>query len=163
MCADATLYLLVLYSKPSQSSEGGYLREFDVPLFSHTCVDRIAGLLNRQLNSNCGIDGRWGRGYEAITPSHLDLSGTGPWCTALSPARHLQRRSTPCEKLPVNLACDSDFHVNLRVLLHAANLHGTDDFTSPQTEGMLRIFSPEKSDGFGRVRTRDLGYQRPAC
>jgi hypothetical protein len=28
---------------------------------------------------------------------------------------------------------------------------------------MLWIFSPEKSDGFGRVRTRDLGYQRPAC
>jgi hypothetical protein len=28
----------------------------------------------------------------------------------------------------------------------------------PLKEGMLRIFSPEKSDGFGRVRTRDLGY-----
>jgi hypothetical protein len=27
---------------------------------------------------------------------------------------------------------------------------------------MLRIFSPEKSDGFGRERTRNLGYQRPA-
>jgi hypothetical protein len=26
-------------------------------------------------------------------------------------------------------------------------------------DGMLWIFSPEKSDGFGRVRTRDLGYQ----
>jgi hypothetical protein len=25
------------------------------------------------------------------------------------------------------------------------------------------FFSPEKSEGFGRVRTRDLGYQRPAC
>jgi hypothetical protein len=56
------------------------------------------------------------------------------------------------EKWPVNLACDSDFHVNLRVLLHAANLrHGTDGFTSPLKEGMLWIFSPEKSDGFGRV------------
>jgi hypothetical protein len=28
---------------------------------------------------------------------------------------------------------------------------------------MLKIFSPEKSDGFDRERTRDLGYQRPAC
>jgi hypothetical protein len=28
---------------------------------------------------------------------------------------------------------------------------------------MLRIFSPEKSDGFGQVRTHNLGYQRPAC
>jgi hypothetical protein len=30
-------------------------------------------------------------------------------------------------------------------------------------EGMLWIFSPEKSGGFGRVQTRDLWYQRPAC
>jgi hypothetical protein len=57
------------------------------------------------------------------------------------------------EKWPVNLACDSDFHVNRRVLLHAAKLrHGTDGFTSPPKEGMLWIFSPEKSDGFGRFR-----------
>jgi hypothetical protein len=61
------------------------------------------------------------------------------------------------EKWPVNLACDSDFHVNHRVLLHTAKLrHGTDGFTSPPKEGMLRNFSPEKSEGFGRVRTRDL-------
>jgi hypothetical protein len=40
--------------------------------------------------------------------------------------------------------------------------HGTDGFTSPRKEGVLRIFSPEKSDGFGRVWTRELGYQRPA-
>jgi hypothetical protein len=25
----------------------------------------------------------------------------------------------------------------------------------------MRFFQPEKSDGFGRERTRDLGYQRP--
>jgi hypothetical protein len=63
------------------------------------------------------------------------------------------------EKWPVNLACDSDFHVNHRVLLHAANLrHETEGFTSPPKEGRLWMFSPEKSDGFGRVRTRDLGY-----
>jgi hypothetical protein len=29
--------------------------------------------------------------------------------------------------------------------------HGTDGFTAPPKEGVLRIFSPEKSDGFGRV------------
>jgi hypothetical protein len=29
--------------------------------------------------------------------------------------------------------------------------HGTDGFTSPPKEGVLRIFSPEKSDGFDRV------------
>jgi len=49
------------------------------------------------------------------------------------------------------------------VLLHAVNLrHGTDGFTSPSKEGALRIFSPEKSDGFGRIWTRELGCQRPA-
>ena len=49
------------------------------------------------------------------------------------------------------------------ILLHAVNLrHGTDGFTSPPKKGVLRIFSPEKSDGFGRVWTRELGYQRPA-
>jgi hypothetical protein len=62
------------------------------------------------------------------------------------------------ENGPVNLACDSDFHVIHRVLLHAAILrHGTNGFTSPPKEGMLWIFSPEKSDVFGRVRTHDLG------
>jgi hypothetical protein len=45
-----------------------------------------------------------------------------------------------------------DFHKAFKVLLHAVNLrHGTDGFTSPPKEGVLRIFSPEKSDGFGRV------------
>jgi len=49
------------------------------------------------------------------------------------------------------------------VLLHAVNLrHCADGFTSPPKEGALRIFSPEKSDGFGRVWTRELGYQRSA-
>jgi hypothetical protein len=68
------------------------------------------------------------------------------------------------EKWPINLACDSDFHVNRRVLLHAANpRHATDGFTSPPKKGMLWIFAPEKSDGFGQDQTDDLGYQRPAC
>jgi len=39
-----------------------------------------------------------------------------------------------------------------RDLLHAVKLrHGTDGFTSPLKEGVLRIFLPQKSDGFGRV------------
>jgi hypothetical protein len=51
-----------------------------------------------------------------------------------------------------NFAYMHDFHGTFSVLLHAANLrHGTDGFTSPPKEGVLRIFSPEKSDGFGRV------------
>jgi len=52
---------------------------------------------------------------------------------------------------------------NFWVLLHAVNLrHGTDGFTFPPKEGVLRIFSLEKSYGFGRVWTRELRYQRPA-
>jgi hypothetical protein len=46
------------------------------------------------------------------------------------------------EKWSVNLACDSDSHVNHRVLLHATNLRrGAGGFTSPLKEGMLWIFS----------------------
>jgi hypothetical protein len=40
----------------------------------------------------------------------------------------------------------------VRDFLHAANLrHGTDGFTSTPKEGMLKNFSSEKSNGFGRV------------
>jgi hypothetical protein len=53
------------------------------------------------------------------------------------------------EKWPVNFSCDSDFHVNRRCLFTCRK--------SATWEGMLWIFSPEKSDGLGRVRTRDLG------
>jgi hypothetical protein len=50
----------------------------------------------------------------------------------------------------------------VREFLHAVNLrHGKDGFSSPPKKGVLRSFSPEKSDGFGRVSTRELGYQRP--
>jgi hypothetical protein len=46
---------------------------------------------------------------------------------------------------------------NSRDLSHAANLrHWSDGFTSPPKEGVLRSFSPLK------IRTRELGYQRPA-
>jgi hypothetical protein len=52
-----------------------------------------------------------------------------------------------------NLAYNCDFHGNCRVLLQAAQLrHGTDGFTSPPKEGMLRIFfrpkNPAASAGF---------------
>jgi hypothetical protein len=56
------------------------------------------------------------------------------------------------------------FFTPFRDLLHAANLlHGVNGFTSLPKEGMLRNFSPEKSDSFGWERTLDLGYQRLAC
>ena len=44
-----------------------------------------------------------------------------------------------------NFCLNVDFHTTFRDLLHAANLrHGTDGFTSPPKEGVLRIFSPLK-------------------
>jgi hypothetical protein len=55
------------------------------------------------------------------------------------------------------------FKETIRDFLHAVKLqHGTDGYTSPLKEGVLRIFSPEKSDGFSRVRTRKLRDRRPA-
>jgi hypothetical protein len=52
----------------------------------------------------------------------------------------------------VNIAYNCDFHGNCKDLLHAAKLrHGTDGFTSPPKVGALRMLSPEKYDGFGRV------------
>jgi hypothetical protein len=48
------------------------------------------------------------------------------------------------EKWLINLAYNFDFHGNCRVLFHAAKLrHGTDGFTSPPKEGMLRTFLPK--------------------
>ena len=60
-----------------------------------------------------------------------------------------------CLKMP-------DLHVTFRDLLHAINLrHGTNGFTSLPKEGVLRIFRLEKSDGFGRVWTRQHATSTP--
>jgi hypothetical protein len=94
------------------------------------------------------------------------LQPTEAYCTnpGLGSILHLQRRSTSDvvsvlyyreEELWVkngrsNLAYNCDFHGNYRVLLHAAKLrHGT-DFPS-EGRHAEDFFSPEKSDGFGRV------------
>jgi hypothetical protein len=56
------------------------------------------------------------------------------------------------EKWPIKFCLQCDFHGNCRGFLRAAKLrHGTNGFTSPPKEGMMRILSPEKSDGFGRI------------
>jgi hypothetical protein len=74
------------------------------------------------------------------------------WETSVSKGRNWTR------KCSVNFACDSNFHVNLRGLLHAANLrHGTDGFTSPPKEGMLWIFSPENPTASARFEPTILG------
>jgi hypothetical protein len=49
-----------------------------------------------------------------------------------------------------NFAESDDFHVTFGFFTCRKARHGTDGFTSPK-EGVLRVFSSEKSDGFGRV------------
>ena len=80
------------------------------------------------------------------------------------PRESIQRRKVELWKGNVRKYClNADFHVTFRDLLHAVKQrHGTDGFASPPKEGVFRILSPWKSDGVGRVRTRELGYQRPA-
>jgi hypothetical protein len=57
------------------------------------------------------------------------------------------------EKWPIKFSLTiTTSTVIVRDFLHAAKLrHGTDGFTFLPKEGVVRIFSPEKSDEFGRV------------
>jgi len=57
------------------------------------------------------------------------------------------------ENVGLYFCLNVNFHVPFRDLLHAAYLrHGTDGFTSPPKEGVLRIFFALKNpDGFGQV------------
>jgi hypothetical protein len=81
-------------------------------------------------------------------------------------APHARQRDRPLlakggsmgEKWPVKFCQTIRLPRNCWVLWHYAKLqHGTDGFTSLPKEGMLRNFMPEKSDGFGRGGTRELG------
>ena len=86
------------------------------------------------------------------------LSPPGACTSATTQEILAAKAGTVGEKVSDNFAYNSDFHINLW-FLHAANLrHGTDGFTSPPKEGVLRIFSPQKSEGFGRVSTDIPGY-----
>ena len=54
------------------------------------------------------------------------------------------------EKWPKNFARNARLPRNIQGFLHAVNVrYGTNGFTSLPKEGVLRIFRPEKSDGFG--------------
>jgi hypothetical protein len=57
------------------------------------------------------------------------------------------------EKWPIKFSLTTTTSTEIiRDFLHAEKLqHETDGFTSPPKEGVLTIFSPEKSDSFGRV------------
>jgi hypothetical protein len=55
------------------------------------------------------------------------------------------------EKWQRNFAKSGDFTSLFGSFTCRKVRHGTDGFTFPPKEGVLRIFSPEKSYGFGRV------------
>ena len=61
-----------------------------------------------------------------------------------SPRESTQRRKVELWAKNVREFClNAEFHVTFRALLHAVKLrHGTDGFTPPPKEGVLRIFSP---------------------
>jgi hypothetical protein len=69
-------------------------------------------------------------------------------------------RGAPCQTMwetSISERRNSGLEMAGQIHLRAANLrHGTDGWTSPPKEGMLRIFWPEKSDGFGRVWNRSV-------
>ena len=61
----------------------------------------------------------------------------------VSPLESTQRRKVELWARYARKVClNAGFHVTFRDLLHAVKLrHGTDGFTSPPKEGVLRIFS----------------------
>jgi hypothetical protein len=69
-----------------------------------------------------------------------------------SPRESTQRRKVELWVRIVREFClNADFHVIYRDLLHAVTIrHETDGFTFLPMEDVLRIFSPQKSEGFGR-------------
>jgi len=64
-----------------------------------------------------------------------------------SPRESTQRRKVELWARNVrNFCLNADLHVTFKDLLHAVNLrHGTDGFTSPPKEGVLRIFFRSKN------------------
>ena len=62
----------------------------------------------------------------------------------VSPRKSTQRQKVELWTRNVQYFClNADFHVTFRDLLHAVKLqHGTDDFTFPPKEVVLRIFLP---------------------
>ena len=116
----------------------------------------------------------WHTAFQAVSQGQCAIAFPRLQMFPLSPlgastcTRHERRLSAKDgitgEKWPVNFACDSDFHVNPGFFdMPRKSATWERALLPPPKEVMLCIFSPEKSDSFGRDRTRDLGYQRPAC
>jgi len=91
-------------------------------------------------------------------PPPLDVPTFAATCLCvLSDSRDPSSERWNCgrERCPAVILPKFRLPRKFRDLLHAVNLrHGTDGFTSPPKEGVLRIFFA--------LKTRELGYQRPA-
>ena len=74
--------------------------------------------------------------------SELDVLTFATMRLHASPRESTQWRKVELWARNVREFClNADFHVTFRDLLHAVKLrHGTDGFTSPPNEGVLRIF-----------------------
>jgi len=79
-----------------------------------------------------------------IVQSWLDIPTFTTRRLHASPRESTQRWKVELWARNVREFClNAELHVTFRDLLHAVKLrHGTDGFTSPLKEGMLRIFSP---------------------
>jgi hypothetical protein len=101
------------------------------------------------------LDTRWQNVLFVYTTTHCSFKAYCAILVRCSNFRHqVSPRVLPCEsteRWKVELwarnfqefCLNVDHHVTFRDLLHAVKLcHGTDGFTSPPKEGVLRIFSP---------------------
>ena len=138
----------------SSSSSIGSAALVGFGLLNYHCVFSAGRILQSAVASGTSNPQSGG---PVIRTFHLSPQGVpSVWNDASEPQqRKVELWARNCREFCRNWRLPRHFWV----LLHAVNLrHGTDGFTSPPKEDVLRIFSPEKSDGFGR----ELGYQRPA-
>jgi len=79
----------------------------------------------------------------------------------VSPHESTQRLKVELWARNVREFClNADLHVTFRVILHVVKLrHGTDGFTSPPKEGVLRIFCPKNPTALAGYEPANLGYK----
>jgi hypothetical protein len=84
-----------------------------------------------------------------------------PTTTRETPSRE---RGNFGREMSGNFADNGDFHVIAEIFYMPQICDAGPKALLPlRRTGCSGFFRPEKSDGFGRVRTRELGYQRPEC
>jgi len=138
--SDKCTYHLLYHEKSSVVPRSVFLCFISVFFFFHVRGPK------RTLRMHCSLEGLIVPAPYSILPV---LTFAARCLFAFYTTRELQaaKDGTICgrENRPVILPRDADFHVHSRIRLHALNLRrGTEGFTSPPKEGVLRIFSPLK-------------------